>query len=771
MKQGIRLFFVNNPIEGDRLSFEVKVNNIRIVYLNSLDVVDFEFTENESEVTSDPLHRVLIGSTIDETLVNLKYFFESNNFYVSSFPILYNDYYDSPIRLDIIYDTSEPTVTNDIITNDNLQYNSFGIPDIPETIKQRYFMEYKNIVGDAYTLRILNNGFTGESRTIYGKILINKNEIKNHFDPIRGTGLTIEIEADETFKFDELYAVNEMDFPVRLEKNNAIIYNGYLSTENAFQSYVNDKWIISLDCVDGLGFLENLSFVDSNGFPFSGKISCLEAIKNCLNRTKFSLRINTYVNVYYDGLELDAFTDILSKTYLNTERFLKSDDNTIMSCREVLISILKIFKAVITQEHGEWFIYRPSDIYQEPNPKILYYTNELVPSGWRQFVLTKKFGSQIDNYYPHHCSGNQRLEVRNAIAGFRLNYKYGFIGSFLENGKLNHPVGTTNYSGWIFDGWDESDETGYLVIDPISTSGMSFIAGVPEPYPATVERRRALESLPIDVLEGFSFEIKFRAISYGYPAYIIFRVFLSGVTSLYEMKSNGDWSLISGGIRFFTNNGREGFTASGDLTEDKYDRTISIKTAQIPEDGELFVLFDVPLKTVQAGKGMLVEVKSFEVINTFEGNNIIGEFHTVTRTNPLNSNLKENESVYMGDSGDPVYLGALYKEDQESLTDLWHRKGKQESLPILRISAEDELRIAQVPTKIFSGDTYGQIPYFSVFEINNISGKFLPISYSYDTKSNISNIKLLEIYYNELSNIKYEKTNDYGETVKPTIVG
>lgn len=775
MKQGIRLFFVNNPAEGDRLSFEVKVNDIRITYLNGLDLVDFEFTANPSEVVSNPLHRVLIGSTIDETLVNLKFLFENNNFYASSFQILYNDYYDGTYkRLDIIYDTIEPTVTNDIITNENLQYNSFSIPDMPDTVKQRFLMEYKNIVGDTYTLRILNKDFTGESRNIYGKITINKNEIKNHFDVIRGTGLSLEIEADETFKFDELFAVNETDFPVRLEKNNMTIYNGYLSSEGAFQSFVNDKWIISVDCVDGLGFLENLSFVDGNGYPFSGKMSCLGAIKNCLNRTKFSLRINTFINVFYEGLEVDVFTDILSKTFINTERFYKSDDSTIMSCKDVLISILTIFKAVITQENGEWFIFRPSDIYLNPNPKILYYTNELLPSGWRQFALNKKLGSQIDNYYPHHCSGNQKIEVRQPISAFRLNYKYGFIGSFIDNGNLKHTPGILDYTGWNVQSWSEAPDVGYLITDAVGSLGLNFKAGAPDSFPPP-DTPLAIISDPVEVLIGQSFEFKTRLVSYGYPVFSVAYVTVTNSETSYSLRSSGAWiESPFTNVTFFidTKIGANVGNPDGSLNGEKYDISFSIKSEQLPIDGEVVVAFFAPRKKgLNGGDNPLVELKSLELVNTFEGNNIIGEFHTLTRINPVNSVIKSSDSVSIGDSLDDVYLGALYKEDEIILTDLWHRKDKIEQLPVLRIAAEDELRIAQIPTKIFSGDIYGQIPYISLIEINNIAGRFFPISYSYDTVTNISNMKLLEIYYNELSNIKYEKTNDYGETVKPTIVG
>ena len=47
----------------------------------------------------------------------------------------------------------------------------------------------------------------------------------------------------------------------------------------------------------------------------------------------------------------------------------------------------------------------------------------------------------------------------------------------------------------------------------------------------------------------------------------------------------------------------------------------------------------------------------------------------------------------------------------------------------------------------------------------------MPIEYSYDTFSNISTIKSLELFSAEISDLVYKPTFDYGNTVKPTIKG
>ena len=124
-----------------------------------------------------------------------------------------------------------------------------------------------------------------------------------------------------------------------------------------------------------------------------------------------------------------------------------------------------------------------------------------------------------------------------------------------------------------------------------------------------------------------------------------------------------------------------------------------------------------------------------------------------------------------GDNGGIVYNGAIFKQDRVTLTNLWNRKGFIGSFPLLRISAEEELRIAQKPLRIFTGDAYGFIEYLSVLNVDNVGSKFMPIEYSYNTKTNVTKIKSLELFSEEIADIKHELTLDYGTTVKPTIQG
>ena len=94
------------------------------------------------------------------------------------------------------------------------------------------------------------------------------------------------------------------------------MFYGWLSPEGLIESFVDEKWIISLDCTDGLGFLNNLSYVDNlTGLPFSGKQSALEILVNCLKRTNLEQNIYSKINIYHENMLLAD--NVLEKTYFN----------------------------------------------------------------------------------------------------------------------------------------------------------------------------------------------------------------------------------------------------------------------------------------------------------------------------------------------------------------------------------------------------------------------------------------------------------------------
>ena len=750
MAKKIILSFLEQPQVGQGFSYNISISGTPIVYENGLSSLNVKYRAHRlGNLPPNEIERQLsLSNTIDNTLSFLANIYTySNIFYVRK-----NN------TIEVIINTSLPINISFGSFDQNITQSVLQIPET-ENINLKYFFQYKNIVNDEYRCEIYNKQYFGNATEIKGRATIEKGSVKDHLEPIRGTGLSLDLEASTELTLEDLYTENEQDFTVRLYKNGRVLFIGFLKPDGIYQSFTRDIWTISLDCIDGLGAISNLSFVRPNGTRFVGKLSAIDIIYNCLRRTGILLPINTSINTIYDGLVRTPNMDVLAKIKLNADRFFRVDgqntgDGTIMSCEEVLKSVLDLFCACITQINGEWYIYKPNELFLTDYPLFRRYDIRNNYTGNVTLNIGKVLGSQINNFYPYHCSGNQKIDIKGGVSAFRVNYKYGFVSGLLSNPSIIHD-GNLNYQGWILNNQNIS----YLINDPLSFNGFKMTPDIyylEESDP--IELLATSESVLLNKGNTFAFKVTLKA-NGGAMFYFKIR------QGLYSMKEDGSWIL---GNSIFPK-------IEIPIYSRDYRRTIITKTYEtnslpLPDTGGVFVeiYFAKSMGSVEATS---YEVSSLDLINNFVGDNVVGEFRTVERATKISTIVKDNKVVYNGDNDGIVYIGAIFKENGIDTTSLWNREKEFTSKPILQIAAEEELRISQKPLKKFTGSTFGYIPYLSSIKIDNISGKFIPIEYSYDTFSNISTIKSLELFSAEISDLVYNKTLDYGETVKPTIKG
>ena len=743
MAKRVILSFTENPTAGVGFNIGIQINDISINYDNGeiYLTVNYLTNGNPDVIPFDCELQTNLSDTIDKTLAFLK----SN--WTANF-ISYSRVDDTIVMLiqsdDLsIYIGAKSTSINITIQD----------VDDSENLNLKYFFQYTNHVGDTFLCQIFKKYYLGSSTEINGTATLEKAGVKSHTDSIKGTGLAIDLEASTDLTLEDLYSDNEQDFTVKFYRNGVVMFRGYLKPDGVFQSFTEDSWIISLDCVDGLGALSNLSFVNDNGFRFTGRMKAIDIIYYCLKRTGILMPVNTSINILYNGLTPANDLDILTKIYLNADRFFKEDaqstgDGTLMSCEEVLKSILDIFRACITQANGQWYIYKPNEIYVNPYVVFRQYNISNVYTGYTTINLNKSLGSQINNFYPHHSARNQKIEISGGISAFRLGYKYGFAEGLITNNLFKH-------TGNDFDNWTENSLVGWIN-DPIKTTAFKV---APRDRLGSTPRTKMLTSNLISLAAGdlIKVSISYNAQSGGLnPHYALFKVRLGS----YYLNKTGQWgssdSIIILKIEQTGSRGYFDFTISAD---------------ELPISGNVYAEIYRPEKDNNTYASYPVEITDFNIVPNVEATSgHQGEFHTVSRNNKVSSLIKDNLTVYNGDSTGLVYTGVIMKEDSVTPTDLWSRAGTFENYPLLRIAAEEELRIAQKPLKVFSGDVEGYIPFLSLIDIDGV-GKFMPIEYSYDTSMNKLTIKHLELFSPEISDILYKFTFDYGNTVKPTIIG
>ena len=576
----------------------------------------------------------------------------------------------------------------------------------------KYWFEFTDVKAIIHKVEISKEDFDGDSTQIYGGCSLEYSETKDTLEPIRGSGLKIDLQADSDLTFYDLYSEEERTFSVVYKRDNVVLFNGWLSPEGIYESLVSDKWVISLDCTDGLGFLKNLSYVeDATGLNFVGKQSLTKIVSNCLKRTKIQSNIYVGVDIFYKGLQNDV--SIFDNVFYNSDRFVKDDNDTIMNCEEVLKSVLEPFGAVITAYKGEWLIYKPNSLVTATVSSFFGYDS----SGDNLVVTRKNFdfrtvlGSQINGFYPHHVNANQQKTIKSSIGAYRINYKYGLVNSL-------------------------------ILINPFTLSGSDGgFESITKIVPAS-SRLKLTVNTSCNFLnnEGFSSDVAIKI--------------TNGTDTFYY---NGSEWVETFSKMLLAVNGR--FLADTSPTPINGDLSVLIPGVNtypnyLNETGEVYVRFVI------------------DIVPSSAELDAIGENHTFQRKLKPSSKIKDVKKVFNGDNLADTYYGTIYKADQTAPTSSWNRKGVTEEKPILQIMGEERMKMYGKPLQVYSGDIFGFFNYLNVATISGFNGVFMPTSYSYNCMSNVTSVTYVEILNTDiLEDIEYFPTFDYGNVVEPTITG
>ena len=125
----------------------------------------------------------------------------------------------------------------------------------------KYYIGYFDIIGIEHRLDIFDDTYEDEAIQVDGNVTLTYSDTDDSLEAIRGQGLRVELEADTTLTFNDLWSEDEKTYKVEYYRNFELIFNGWLNPDGWFENWVNTNWIITFDCVDGLGYLSDLSFV------------------------------------------------------------------------------------------------------------------------------------------------------------------------------------------------------------------------------------------------------------------------------------------------------------------------------------------------------------------------------------------------------------------------------------------------------------------------------------------------------------------------------
>lgn len=580
--------------------------------------------------------------------------------------------------------------------------------------------------------------------------------------PFRGSWVEVNLLATENFQLEQLYTDNERRWLIQCDRNGSRIGNWFIIPDGCQERFYFPPFVVNVNAVDGLGLLKNLSFVQNDGNLWLGKMTWIEVIYACLNRIGVpDMDIYTCVNIYEVSMtQGDAF-DPFALSYVNAERYLKDDQFNPMNCQEVLESILQEWTACIIQSEGHWWIYRPTEAALNGTLTFRHYVN-----GEYQDFISKNIdvllGGESEGVILApltHIDADQLKMIEKPFKTASISYRYGIARGVLDNPELSgastagpgDPIGPRD--DVTIPGWTKSG-TMMQGINP--GGGVIFYNEVPVDIANFIVND---QSVSIDSGTQVIIDMLYESIPSGFVTTLAFGVELTIGSDTYYLQGDMSWDKDIPFLQYV-----EIATSTGI-------NTIERVTDPAPGTGVAVVKFYSPSQS----SGDIILYR-FDVSKRRVDGDPIGEIHTTQQTADY-SFASDTINVFNGDDPSDFYYGTIFREDQDTPTTEWVRRGLSESplanppedeKKFLRIAVEEINRLYGSPFVKFEGSIQNYFNPLSRFSINLLEGKFMPVSLSYNLQANICKAVLTRVSNTEIA-MDYTLEPDYGETTKVTV--
>jgi hypothetical protein len=540
-----------------------------------------------------------------------------------------------------------------------------------------------------------------------------------------------------------------------------LIWTGFIIPDGCQEAFTFAPYPISVNAVDGLGLLKNLSYVQNDGNFYLGKQSFLEVIEACLTRLDApALELNTCVNIYDVTMTQGNAFDPLAQGYVNAERFLKDDLFTPMNCEEVLKSILEEFTAVMIQSEGQWYIYRPTELALTGALTFRKYLEgqRIYDSPTFTANLDRLLGGESEGVIDapfFHINTDQLKMIDKPYKNASFSFKYGENSNLLDN---------PNFVGATLVGPEDVDIPDWTKTGTVDTD-LPVGGGVTFYKVATFTDTNFYENDNNEfIAQGtiLRLTVDYKSIPDRLNTDMVFGVeLIEGVNVWYlQAIGNGQYSWVKD----------VGLSKRVLLRSDFGTSTTSIVSQPTPADAQIKFKIYPP----ESLFGDIIYYKVYLTIQNPEGAPI-GEIHTATQRGKFTF-VPQTIDVLNGDQIIKS-LGAIYGPDEDTLTSQWNRRGLSESIlaepyeeskELLRIAAEEKQRLYAGPFVQFEGSIFGYFNPVTRWSINLLAGYFMNLSLNYDLQQNICKAVLGRIINDEIA-MDYTLEPDNGVTTKVTI--
>jgi hypothetical protein len=635
----------------------------------------------------------------------------------------------------------------------------------------KYLIEYQNLLGDSYKLEILKQGTFAQELSLAGSVVHNFVEVQDIFSPIRASNLTIDIEASTTNLLLDFANFEEFDFKVKFYRNTEQIFEGWINPDGYFQDWVNDKWIISLQAVDGLGTLKNLEFSDvvPGGVPFKVKPREANYLYAIMERLGYFLPFTIGDDINNVFGVANEWTDF-DKRIIDSDVF-KNKNGNFLDCETVLKDILQKYNLCIQQQNIDgrlvWYIYRcyygvlsesqrrnrqyniSTDSSEGLDNVEMVFSQFAFADGYPQnkIILSDINATPGSKFDAIHCNENQQITFEPALQNFRFQSNWLGLKDFFGTIDNDYELIQTDFPAFYFkDNERLFLRTTFGFVDDLIFETIEYDA----PTNSNLNPVITFKFESYRLFDGNKFQNADRL------------RFLWGVLwiddnadEFWYNASSGEWQTSQ-----ITNLQNSGF-ASQNFIPGVIENEL---TAELPfiSSGKILIYIAAPYNVANGTDQWWIEVydTSVKFSDPLLG---IGKHHDAIQPTKRSTFLQDPVNVINSNEPNAIFTNNLYRiaKPPEIITGLvpmtqWKATNTPTYNDLLELTSIERVRVKQSPQRVFRGDIYGYIPYSSVINYNGINGLYHITNYRHDTATGVIQIVSRQLF-NDEAVINHEK--------------
>lgn len=573
---------------------------------------------------------------------------------------------------------------------------------------QKYEIQFRNLQNDLCKVKFFFDGYSGAVTQLVGAdkpfVLREFNNDEDLFKPLRPQIAEISF-INESVTLDDFIGNNDAYCYVGFEylSTSQFYWTGYLLQDDFQEDWVDNKHIITLRATEGLGLLKTVQLDNGSGAELRGNFSVLDLIQYASSNTVPNWNDFSVINnLYQEDMDISLPEPSIDQCFVDANTF-SVGDGEYEDKYTVLEKINRAFNQTLLQYKGAWHIYRIEEAFAPLNMKLPMrsfsatgFPNQWVAS-FQRFDLDIGVNEEIVPIAPNMIRFIQRPTKVD-----RINYIYNYPTELVPNQNWSRGtllVDGGSYKTYSVNNW--SAKKGYRETPSPSTVNawrkdtIDTYGNVTDSY-IYLENESTLtpfnynwwQSEDIKVNKGDVLDISFSwkwnesgLMNSPIPTFNVAQI-LYKAGSIPERRAGlmddgtwkvypGDWDSLSYGNQAFLTIKPDAST----LDENGWTQK-SVLSKPIIKDGIIRVLLTNSVGQIYDAVWQQLTIRLQGSLNGLTTSNIGGQYEKYTKTADIKQNFEDE--IYLDNSPNYNFMGALYNSSSALLTPVWYRTRYQD---------------------------------------------------------------------------------------------